>query len=138
MTRDDELITLLTEMSSFCTTHDIPILNMDEIFVISGRLQRNTQQNTKLHHYHVELFYTIINLQLQELNNHFLEVNTDLLLCMACLNPSDSFVAFDKKKLIRLGKFYPSDFLRTYILTLDSQLQNYIFDMLNNNLFLEL
>ena len=77
-------------------------------------------------------------MQLQELNNHFLEVNTDLLLCMACLNPSDSSVAFDKEKLIRLGKFYPSDFLRTYILTLESQLQNYIFDMRNNNLFSEL
>ena len=122
MTRDDELITLFTEMSSFCTTHDILILNMDEIFVVSGRPRRNTQQNTNLHHYRVELFYTDIDMQLQELNNHFLEENTDLLLCMACLNPSDSFVTFDKEKLIRLEKFYPSDFLRIYILTLDSQL----------------
>ena len=120
--RDDEWITLLTEMSSFCTTYDILILNMDEIFVVSGRPRRNTQQNTNLHYYRVELFYTDIDMQLQELNNHFLEENTDLLLCMACLNPSDSFVTFDKEKLIRLEKFYPSDFLRIYILTLDSQL----------------
>ena len=49
-----------------------------------------------------------------------------------------SFVAFDKEKLIRLTKFYPSDFLGTNILALDSQLQNYIFDMRNNNLFSEL
>ena len=111
-------------MSSFCATHDIPILNMDEIFVISRRLQRNTQQNTKLHHYHVELFYTIINLQLQELNNHFLEANTKLLLCMACFNPSNSFVAFDKEKLRRLAKFYPFDFFRTDILALGPQLHN--------------
>ena len=54
---------------------------------------------------------------------------------MACLNPSDSFVAFDMEKLIRLAKFYPSDFLGTDILALDSQLQNYIFDMHNNDLF---
>ena len=40
--RDDEWISLLTEVSSFCTTHDIPILNMDEIFVVSGRPRRNT------------------------------------------------------------------------------------------------
>ena len=131
--RNDEWKSLLTEVSSFCATHDIPILNMDEIFVISGRLQRNTQQNTKLHHYHVELFYTIINLQLQELNNHFLEVNTDLLLCMACLNPSNLFVAFDKEKLIRLAKFYPFDFSKTNILALGSQLQNYIFDIRSND-----
>ena len=106
----DEWISLLTEVSSFCTTHDIPILNIDEIFVVSGRPRRNTQQNTNLHHYRVELFYTVINMQLQELNNCFSEVNTDLLLCMACLNSSDSFVAFDKEKLIRLVKFYPSNF----------------------------
>ena len=77
-------------------------------------------------------------MQLQELNNSFSEANTNLLLCMACLNPSNSFVIFDKEKLIRLTKFYPSDFLGTDILTLDSQLQNYIFDMCNNNLFLKL
>ena len=112
---------LLTEMSSFCTTHDIPILNMDEIFVVSGRPQRNTQQNTNLHYYRVELFYTIIDMQLQELNNRFSEANTDLLLCMACLNPSNSFMAFDKEKLICLVKYYPSNFLGTNILALDSQ-----------------
>ena len=111
---------------------------MDETFVISGRSQRNTQQKTNLHHYRVKLFYTAINMQLQELNNRFSEVNINLLLCMACLNPSNSFVVFDKEKFIRLAKFYPSDFLGTDILALDSQLQNYIFDMRSNNFFLEL
>ena len=120
--RDDECISLLTEMSSFCTTHDIPILNMDEIFVVSGRLRRNTQQNTNLHHYCVELFYTVIDFQLQELNNHISKTNMELLLCMVCLNPSNSFVAFDKEKFIRLAKFYSSDFSRTNILALDPQL----------------
>ncbi|KAL4614323.1 hypothetical protein ACB092_07G045800 [Castanea dentata] len=86
--RDDEWISLLTE--------------------VCGRPQRNTQQNTNLHHYRVELFYTVMDMQLQELNNRFSEANTDLLLCMACLNPSNSFV-----------------------------LQNFIFDMHNNDLFLE-
>ncbi|KAL4639221.1 hypothetical protein ACB092_03G202000 [Castanea dentata] len=125
-------------ISSFCTTHDIPILNMDEIFVVSERPRRNTQQNTNLHHYRVELFYIVIDMQLQELSNRFSKANTDLLLCMACLNPSNSFVAFDKEKLIRLAKFYPFDFLGTDILSLDSQLQIFIFDMRNNDLFLEL
>ena len=77
-------------------------------------------------------------MQLQELNNRFSEANTDLLLCTACLNPSTSFVAFDKEKLIHLAKFYLSDFLGTDILALDSQLQNYIFDMRSNDFFLDL
>ena len=46
-------------------------------------------------------------------------------------------MAFDKEKLIRLAKFYPSDFLRTDILALNSQLQNYIFDMRSHDFFLE-
>ena len=136
--REDEWESLLTEVSSFCTMHDISILNMGEIFVVSGRSRRNTQQKTNLHHYHIELFYTIIDMQLQKLNNRFSEANTNLLLCMACLNPSNSFVAFDKEKLIHLAKFYSSDFLGTDILALDSQLQNYIFDMHSNDFFLEL
>ena len=109
-------------MSLFCTTHDISILNMDETFVVSGRPRRNTQQNRNLHHYCVELSYTVIDMQLHELNNRFSEANTDLLLCMAYLNPSNSFVAFDKEKFIRLAKFYPSNFLGADILALDSQL----------------
>ena len=136
--REDEWESLLTEVSSFCTMHDISILNMDETFVVSGRSRCNTQQKTNLHYYHVELLYTIINMQLQDLNNRFSEANTNLLLCMACLNPSNSFVAFDKEKLIHLAKFYSSDFLGTDILALDSQLQNYIFDMRSNDFFLEL
>ena len=111
---------------------------MEAMFVVSGRPQHNTQQNTNLHHFCVELFYTVIDMQLQELNNRFFEVNTDFLLCMACLDPSNSFVAFDKEKLIRLAKFYPFDFLGIDILALNSQLQNYIFDMRNNDFFLEL
>ena len=118
--RDDEWVSLLTEVSSFCTTHDIPILNMDEIFVVNRRPRRNTQQNTNLHHYCVKLFYTVIDMQLQELNNRFSETNINLLLCMACLNPSDSFVAFDKEKLIGLAKFYAYDFIVIDILALDS------------------
>ena len=38
MIRDDEWISLLTKVSSFCIiTHDILISNMDEIFIISGK-----------------------------------------------------------------------------------------------------
>ena len=108
---------------------------MDGIFVVSGRPRHNTQQNTNLHHYRVELFNIVIDMQLQELNNRFSDVSADFLLCMACLNPSDSFVTFDKENLICLAKFYPSDFLGIDILALDSQLQNYIFNMRNNDFF---
>ena len=62
---------LLTEVSSFCSKHSILIKNMDEIFVVGGRPQRKTPQITNLHHYSVNLFYTSIDMQLQDLHNCF-------------------------------------------------------------------
>jgi hypothetical protein len=43
-------------------------------------------------------------------NSRFDEVNMELLTCMAALNPADSFVSFDAKKLHRLAEFYLNDF----------------------------
>jgi hypothetical protein len=34
----------------------------------------------------------------QELENRFNEVSSELLICMAALNPSNSFASFDAKK----------------------------------------
>ncbi|XP_030939485.1 uncharacterized protein LOC115964284 [Quercus lobata] len=126
------------EAQSILSKHDIPILNMDEIFVVGVRPRRNAPQITNLHHYRVDLFFEVIDLKLQELNNHFPKATTKLLLCMACLNPSDSFLAFDIKKLTCLANFYPSDFSETDVLALDNQLQTYIVDIRSNDEFLEL
>lgn len=60
---------LLTEMSLFCSKYSIK--NIDKIFVVGGRPQRKTPQITNLHQYNVKLFYTAIDMQLQELNNSF-------------------------------------------------------------------
>ncbi|XP_075664926.1 uncharacterized protein LOC142634501 [Castanea sativa] len=111
---------------------------MEEIFVVGVRPRHNAPQITNLHHYRVDLFFEVIDLQLQELNNRFSEATTKLLLCMACLNASDSFSAFDIQKLTRLAKFYPSNFSETDVLALDNQLQTYIVDMHSNDEFLEL
>lgn len=69
---------------------------MDDKYVARGRLRHKVEDITNLHHYRIKLFYTVIDMQCQELNNRFNEVNTELLLCMACLNPRDSFFSFDK------------------------------------------
>ncbi|XP_074378071.1 uncharacterized protein LOC141719594 [Apium graveolens] len=102
---------------------------MEDVFVARGRSRRGVQEFTNLHHFQNDLFYTIIDDQMGELNSRFNEVNTELLLCMACLDPSDSFSAFDKKKLIRFADFYPSDFSALQLLLLDNQLENYIMDV---------
>ena len=93
----------LDDVTSFCEKHEIVVPQMDDIFKARGR-SRRAQEKTNLHHYQVELFYTVINMQLQKLNSRFNELNTNLLLCVTCLSPSDSFLAFDKEKLVRLAQ----------------------------------
>ena len=62
----------------------------------------------------------------------------ELLLCVACLNPNDSFCAFDKQKLVRLAEFYPSDFSKVDLVILGNQLDNYIVDMRSDDRFSKL
>ncbi|KAM1877683.1 hypothetical protein ACFX14_039750 [Malus domestica] len=68
-------------------------------------------------------------MQLKELNDRFNEVNTELLLCMACLSPVNNFASFDKAKIVRLAKLYSQDFDRMDLMNLPIQLDNYIHDM---------
>ncbi|PKU63519.1 hypothetical protein MA16_Dca022437 [Dendrobium catenatum] len=75
-------------------------------------------------------------MQLQELNNRFTEANTQLLLCIACLNPSNSFNAFNKEKLIEMTNLYPNDFTPLDLMVLDNQLETYIMDMRFDDQFL--
>ncbi|XP_050111819.1 uncharacterized protein LOC126590398 [Malus sylvestris] len=100
-----------------------------------GRSRRRVEKLTNLHHYHVDLFIDVIDKQLQELNNRFNETSTELLLCVACLSPDDSFSAFDIEKLVRLAKFYPKDFSDMELTLLEDELKNYIFDMRLHNEF---
>ena len=103
---------------------------MEDIFKARGK-SRCTQEKTNLHNYQVELFYTVIDMQLQELNSRFNESSTNLLLCVICLSPSDSFLAFDKEKLVRLAQFYPKEFSSLELMILYDQLDSYIIDMPN-------
>ncbi|KAL4620382.1 hypothetical protein ACB092_06G150000 [Castanea dentata] len=101
--RDDGWNSLLEEVSAFCAKNNI------------------------------DLFYTVIDMQLQELNSRF--ENSELLLCAACLNPDNLFSAFNKEKLIRLAQFYPSDFSTIQVSFLDNQLETYIHDMRSSEEF---
>ncbi|KAJ0975429.1 hypothetical protein J5N97_017394 [Dioscorea zingiberensis] len=133
--RDDGWKSLYDEVSSFCERNNIVVPNMDDIFVTRGRPRRNTHKVTNFHHYRVELFYTVVDMQLQELNNRFNELNMELLLCVAYLSPCNSFAAFDKGKLIHLAQFYPSEFSETELHVLDNQLETYIIDLRSHDEF---
>jgi hypothetical protein len=100
---------------------------MDDMY--QSRSRRKVQSMTNLHHYRVELYYIVIDMQLQELNSRFTKANYESLLCVACLSLDDSFAAFNKDNILCLAQFYPNDFSTIQLMTLDNQLETYIIDM---------
>jgi hypothetical protein len=115
--REDGWNSLLEEVSVFCTNNNIVVPNMNDLY--QPRSQRKAQSMKNSYHYRVELYYTIIDMQLQKLNSRFNEANSKLLRCVACLSPDDSFAAFNKEKLLRLAQFYPNDFSTVQLTTLN-------------------
>ncbi|ESR36894.1 hypothetical protein CICLE_v10029993mg, partial [Citrus x clementina] len=136
--RDSGWDSLFGQVSTFCSKHGIDVLDMDDLFLIPGRSRHKAREITNLHRYRVELFYVVLDMQLQELNNRFNESNTELLICLACLCPNDLFAAFDKEKLLRLAEFYPKAFSAIDLIALEMQLNVYIMDLRSSAEFSEL
>ncbi|XP_009335175.2 uncharacterized protein LOC103927923 [Pyrus x bretschneideri] len=127
--RDDDFGDLPDDVQKFCEEHDTVVPNMEDLHFVPRKLKRKAPRFTNFHYYCVDLYFQVLDMQLKELNDHFNEVNTELLLCMACLNPVNNFASFDKEKIVRLAQLDPQDFDRMDLMNLPIQLHNYIHDM---------
>ncbi|XP_074293060.1 uncharacterized protein LOC141619964 [Silene latifolia] len=96
---DTEWDDLLEKVHQVCYNCDVEVVDMNDIYVSPGRPKRRAVQNINLHHYRIDVFCAVIDLQLQELNDRFDKVKTELLLFIACLSPKDNFHAFNLSKL---------------------------------------
>ncbi|XP_016465470.1 uncharacterized protein LOC107788308 [Nicotiana tabacum] len=123
---------LLNNISSFCVMHDILIPKMDESY-FPGKSKRKSSGVCYSHYLRVDIFYVVIDAQLQELNNRFDVVSSDLLLGMVSLNPANSFANFDKGRIMTLAKYYPNEFDEVQIRDLSYQLDTFIVHMLAGN-----
>ncbi|XP_022852174.1 zinc finger MYM-type protein 1-like [Olea europaea var. sylvestris] len=65
-------------------------------------------------------------LNITRLNDCFSETTTELLTFISCLSLRASFAAFDRAKLLRLAKFYPSDFTTEELILLRPQLDKFL------------
>ncbi|XP_042387908.1 uncharacterized protein LOC121980001 [Zingiber officinale] len=104
----------------------VKVPEMKDNCLIGGRSRRRKQVITKLHYYRVEIFYQVVDLVIQEMNTRFSEVSTELLSCIACLHPRNSFSEFNVQKLVRLCDLYPEDFSTNDYIVIKQQLQNFI------------
>ncbi|XP_016437951.2 uncharacterized protein LOC107763954 [Nicotiana tabacum] len=127
--RDDEWDLFIDKVSIFCIKYDILVPNFDDLYVNSGRSRRKPADYTVFHHYRVDVFCKVLDWQLQELNDRFDEVTTDLLHGVACLNPIDSFSSFDIRKIMKMAELYPDDFDEFQMSALENQLASYIIDV---------
>ncbi|XP_023739167.1 uncharacterized protein LOC111887233 [Lactuca sativa] len=120
---------LLGNVTLFCKKHDVRIGDMEDEYYDGFSCRRGSPVNN-LHHYHVDVFKAVCDMQLQELNHRFNEANTELLLCIACLCPRESFKAFDLDKLMEMATLYREEFQTEYdFQVLEVELKNYINDV---------
>ncbi|KAK9689214.1 hypothetical protein RND81_09G043900 [Saponaria officinalis] len=105
------------------------VSHMDDNYIPSGRSRRYFEKVTNLHRFRDKIFISVIDLQLQELNNRFGKVNVELLIYMASFNPVNCSAAYDKQKLLTLAEFYPKDFSCTDMIRHKFQLDHFIDDV---------
>ena len=129
---------LIADISSFCEKNEIDILDMNEPYVPHERSKRNTHKVTNHHHYKTQLHVAVVDFQLKEMDERFDNMNIELLTCISCLDPRDSFIAFDKQRLVQFARFYPLEFDEIDLLTLEDQLENYVEDLRGDEDFKDL
>ncbi|XP_042025387.1 uncharacterized protein LOC121772372 [Salvia splendens] len=93
--------------------HERLVAQLNDEEVTSGRGQN---QETTL----------VVDLIIQEMNNRFSEASTDLLKCIACLDPRNSFSEFNEHQVIHIATLYPEDFSASECLHLPRQVSNFI------------
>jgi hypothetical protein len=127
---------LFQEVKSFCVNMKIDIPNMEEQIPIRGRSRyRGAKLVTHYHHFHHGIFNVVLDQIICEFNNRFLERSTELLRCIACLDPRNSFENFEIQKLVQLARIYVDDFIGYECLKLEDELPVFIYEDRNDSKF---
>nr|XP_027192246.1 uncharacterized protein LOC113787594 [Cicer arietinum] len=109
--REDACDALFTEVKIFCEKYEIEIRDLNDVHSTTrfGRSRLHQGQIIIEHYFRVEIFFTAIDQQLQELNNRFSEQAMDLLTLSCGLTPKDNYKAFNIEKICTLvEKYYPT------------------------------
>ncbi|KAJ0703930.1 hypothetical protein HanPI659440_Chr14g0557001 [Helianthus annuus] len=99
---------MLEKVTSFCKKYNITMLDWSESY---GNPRKRKNVITNRHHFEVDIFNEVLDMQIQELGSRFSEVTTTLIKNMSGLNPSNGFSKFDPSKILAFAKMYPDDLL---------------------------
>ncbi|KAJ4770376.1 zinc finger MYM-type-like protein [Rhynchospora pubera] len=127
--RDHGWELLFNEVSSFCKKNEIEVPDMAAMHPGRPRHRKEGRKVTNFQYYHDGVFLSVVETQIKEINKQFTETNTSLILCIAAMNPKNSFFSFNKENMVRFAKFFPCDFSPEEIGMLDNELEKYIIDM---------
>jgi hypothetical protein len=119
----------LAKVTLFCNKYGIQVPFPSDTYVPHGRSLRFYDTQTNDDHFRRQVYLGVVDQVIQELDNRFDEINMELLVCMSCLNPTNSFASYDASKLMRLAEFYPKDISSMDLVRLEFQLGTFIDDM---------
>ncbi|KAL7600743.1 hypothetical protein Lser_V15G23751 [Lactuca serriola] len=131
-----DILHLTGTLSKQLQRKDLDILEAASMLYIGARNRRTTKTNR--FHFEVEIFNTVVDMQLTEYRDRFSETSTQLLKYMAALSPCDSFAQFDKSKLLKLGKLYKYDFDDSDMIDLEGQLEIFYHSCIKDERFTSL
>ena len=135
--RDDGWEPLLASVISFCEQHEIDIPDMNARYTKGrGRYRRQDDDLTMEHHFRIDIFTVVIDIQVQQLKSRFSELPTELVIFSSALNPKDAFRLFKIVDICNLvKKYYPQDFTEHEQELLESQLRHYELDVIKHQDF---
>jgi hypothetical protein len=82
---------LLEDTEGFCLVHNIVVPNMDGKIPARGRSRgHGSQLVTYYDHFHHDIFNMVLDQIIVEFNYRFAERSTQLLWCIACLDPKNA------------------------------------------------
>ncbi|CAH9105108.1 unnamed protein product, partial [Cuscuta epithymum] len=128
---------LLDKVKLFCPQHEIEIPDFSAAYKAGRgrpRLQRNNRDFlTVEHHYKFDIFNSVVDKLMLELNYRFNEDVVELLVLSSALDPRDDYKSFQIEDICKLvSKFYPDDFSVMEKEHLRIQLEHFKYDAKKN------
>ncbi|WOH08338.1 hypothetical protein DCAR_0727776 [Daucus carota subsp. sativus] len=126
---------LLEDVSDFCLKHNIVVPVMEDN--VAGRI-RGKNASTYYHHFRVVIYCKLIDRISQEMDNRFSKSSTELLMCIACLDPKNGFSNFCLSRVVRLVELYPLEFSPSDQMEFKEEVKTWVSQMRTNERFSKL